>query len=106
MVRQQPPCVGRIRLQLDCAAQYVKRCVRAASLTQGDRQLQVHRRGARLIACKRLQHRQGILGLAQNTMRGTQDETSQRVARNDFEDFVRLLRGARGVLPKQGGRMC
>ena len=38
-------------------------------------------------------------------MRGTQDETSQRVARNDFEDFMRLLRGERGVLPEQRGRM-
>ena len=68
-------------------------------------ELQVRGRRPRLLPDQRLEYVERQLSFAGDAMRGSENQTRMRMARNRLEDFARLLGGKRSIPLQQSGGM-
>jgi hypothetical protein len=105
VIGKQAPTISRTGLQLHSATQRGDRFVPPASFAARDPKLEMHRRGMRLLARKRLENLERRVGLAADTMGGPENQARMRITWDGIEDLTRLFRGKPRIPLQQSRRM-
>ncbi len=105
VIAERAPGVGKIRLEGQRATQRRNCRITAAEVAVGECQFVVHRGRLRLGRGQRLDRLHRTRGIALATGGDPADELRHRVARDDAQDLVGLLRGKGGVGLEQAGSM-
>jgi hypothetical protein len=104
-IGEQPPTIGRTRLQL-CRSAKGRDCFGSpAGFAARDPELEVHRCGMRLLARERLEYLERQLSLTADAVGGPENQARTRMTRNGLEDLTRLLGGKRSIPLQQSGGM-